>query len=376
MIDEQEASQLIHSARTQRSGAARRGQQRSVRVGFSIIVLWACAVLATGQTDRVLDNLAAAFTMMFGSFVAGSTPQGGGAVAFPVFTKLLGVSEADARTFSLSIQAIGMGSAALIIVLTGRKVDHAALRLTVPASIGGFLAGSLLFTTFVPPAAYLKVAFTLVVVAAGAATWRSRRASVVEQRSAANLNTRVVRHAIILTSILGGAASALFGSGADVAVYLLLTIVLGVRPSIGVATSVVTMASVSIVGFALALITGQLTPGVGDVHGTDVFGMWLAAVPVVVAGAPLGSWFASRATTDTLSSFIAGLAIIELTSTAVFLEPLRTDPTLAAFAVVGLAGTVMGVSKMMVLRERLACAESPTLRTLRRGDLEMRSLVE
>ena len=53
------------------------------------------------------------------SFVAGSTPHGGGAVAFPVLTKVFGVPAADARTFSLSIQAVGMGTAAVVIMLLG-----------------------------------------------------------------------------------------------------------------------------------------------------------------------------------------------------------------------------------------------------------------
>ena len=53
------------------------------------------------------------FTMIFGSFVAASTPAGGAAVAFPVFTKLLHVNLADARTFGLMIQSVGMTMASI-----------------------------------------------------------------------------------------------------------------------------------------------------------------------------------------------------------------------------------------------------------------------
>ena len=94
-----------------------------------------------------------------GSFVAGSTPQGGGAVAFPVLTKAFGVSAADARTFSLSIQAIGMGTAAIVLLLTGARLDRQALRTTVPSALAGFVAGVLFLAMAGPSGPYLKVGF-------------------------------------------------------------------------------------------------------------------------------------------------------------------------------------------------------------------------
>ena len=47
-------------------------------------------------------------TMIFGSMVAGATPEGGGAIAFPVMTLALGVKPSIARDFSFMIQSIGM----------------------------------------------------------------------------------------------------------------------------------------------------------------------------------------------------------------------------------------------------------------------------
>jgi uncharacterized membrane protein YfcA len=78
--------------------------------------------------------------MVFGSFVAGSTPQGGGAVAFPVFTKVLEVPADVARTFSLSIQAVGMVVASIIIVLAERKIEIKPIVVSGSAGIVGFLA--------------------------------------------------------------------------------------------------------------------------------------------------------------------------------------------------------------------------------------------
>ncbi len=361
---------VIELARARRAEVQRRGRRRSVLLAGAVLVVWAVAVIATGQLDRVSDNAAAALTMVFGSFVAGSTPQGGGAVAFPVFTKLLGVSTTDARTFSLAIQAVGMGTASVVIALTGRTVDRGALRLTIPSAVAGFLLGSMVFSIVAPPSTYLKVLFTLVVVAAGAATWLSRRRALVEHLQFAPLDNNTVRMWLAVAAAAGGVASSLFGSGADVAVYLLLTIVLGVRPSVGVATSVVTMAVVSVIGLVSALATGQLTP-VDVAAGTDVFGMWLAAVPVVVVGAPVGSWFANRVSPAGLARFIAGLAAVELISTVIFLQELRTDTTLAIVAVFGLVLTVAGIHRIMTVRDHIATGRSVTAASIRRLDMEL-----
>ena len=363
------AAAVIEAARRRRAEVHRTGQRRALLVSSGVVVLWTLLVTVGDQWGRVGDNAAAALTMVFGSFVAGSTPQGGGAVAFPVFTKILGVSAPDAATFSLSIQAIGMGSTAAIIALTGRAVDRGSLRLTVPSAIVGFLVGTALFSLVSLPGTYTKLFFTLVVVAAGASTVLSRRRGVVEQLRSAPLADTRTRIAVILVAALGGIASALFGSGADVAVYLLLTIVLGVRPSIGVATSVVTMAAVSIVGLGLSFATGAITPA--PIADTDIFGMWLAAIPVVVIGAPLGSLFASRVSPGVLAGFIAALAGLELASTALFLEELRTDPVVTAFGVAALVATFAGVRTLLALRDRVARDRDPQALSIRRIDFEI-----
>jgi uncharacterized protein len=52
---------------------------------------WLVFVLANDHLGRVADHWRSSLTMAFGSFVAGSTPQGSGSVAFPVFTKVLDI---------------------------------------------------------------------------------------------------------------------------------------------------------------------------------------------------------------------------------------------------------------------------------------------
>lgn len=61
--------------------------------------------------------------MLFGSMVAGGTSMGGGAVAFPVLTKLLEVPPHEAKVFALAIQSVGMTAATLTIIAMQIKMD-------------------------------------------------------------------------------------------------------------------------------------------------------------------------------------------------------------------------------------------------------------
>lgn len=363
--------------------AARRAQtqrrfRQSLMVSGGITMLWLVTVSLTGLWSRVAEHWVAAVTMVFGSFVAGATPQGGGAVAFPVFTKGLSVPTNTARSFSLCIQAVGMTSAALSIIINRRVVEWRA-------AAGGAIAGGLAFVTallllgdrtqaFWPmnlPGEYVKVTFTLIVLAMGVVVIIGNRIPIraVTDRLPP-LNQRL-RLALIVAGLLGGVASALVGSGADVMIYIFVVILFGVSADVGVPTSVVTMAAVSIVGFVtLGLIDGQLwvdldgnnmVIAVGDeplaapaaMREADLFGMWLAAFPIVAWGAPFGAFVASKLSTTALVRLAVVLAASEVISTLIFLEPLRSDLRLQVYAVVGTVVAVGGLAALATHRRRL-----------------------
>ena len=83
-----------------------------------IVFIYSGLLLSQGFIDllnNLTSQLAIALTMAVGSFVAGGTALGGGAVAFPAMTKVLAIEPVTAKTFSLAIQSFGMSAAALTL---------------------------------------------------------------------------------------------------------------------------------------------------------------------------------------------------------------------------------------------------------------------
>lgn len=296
--------------------------------------------------------------MVVGSFVAGSTPQGGGAVAFPVFTKALGISSEVARAFSLAIQTVGMGSAALVILIRRVPVDRFALTLGIPAALVGFFLGlhTLSDTTrpFWPsilPGAYLKVGFTLLVMTTATIVFLGSRVPVREVRSRIRPAGPRQGALVVAATFIGGVASSQLGSGADVFFFLVAAVLLGLEPRVCVPTSVVIMAHVSLAGFLylgvfhgmlnvtvagdqVVAVGGQLLAAPLDAGRNDLLGLWLAGTIAACWTAPLGAAFAAAVSTRVLVGFVAILALLEVITTVLFLPQLLHDPALITFALV------------------------------------------
>lgn len=339
-------------------------------LGWLVYVTW------SGQWARVTGHWRTGLTMVFGSFVAGSTPQGGGAVAFPVFTKVLEIPASVARTFSLSIQATGMVMASLSILLAGRRIDRRAFTYGVCGGAIGFFFGlyalsdpSALWWPSRISAPYVKVSFTIAIAAMAYIVYLcfvqgAKGTEVIGSW------TSQAKATLVGFGIVGGIASALTGSGVDVFLFLFVVLIAGLHPSVGVPTSIVTMAVVSTLGLVmLGLYDGQLSidlDSAGDVVGVggtavdrldatqfDVFGIWLGAAPIVVWGAPLGSWVASKMSTNRLIGFVAAMAVLEVATTIIFLDALHRDIGLIVFSLVGLAISFVLVRLLGANRHRV-----------------------
>ena len=93
------------------SSSSSRHLRRNIGDHFSAVFQWWPAGLA----------------MMIGSFVAGSTPLGGGVIAFPVSVLFLRFTSGESRDISLLIQSVGMNAASYLLVRYKRNLLHEKL---------------------------------------------------------------------------------------------------------------------------------------------------------------------------------------------------------------------------------------------------------
>lgn len=254
-----------------------------------------------------------AVTMVLGSAIAGGTSLGGGAVAFPIFTKILHIPPQDAKIFALAIQSVGMTAASVAICLTGIQVEWRVIRW---GSLGGFLGiflGSGLLAPILPPDV-IKMSFTVLLTSFAITLFALNR-------TARNPNFTIPAWTIreqgivLLAGLLGGIMSGLAGNGIDICLFSVMVLLFRLCEKVATPTSVILMAINALVGFGLQVFVFQ--------DFTDpVRSYWFAAIPVVVVGAPLGAMFCNLLRRETIANILISLIFIELIS-SLLLIPLR-----------------------------------------------------
>jgi uncharacterized membrane protein YfcA len=275
-----------------------------------IIFAWLAWLLYTfPDSKRLLEqNWPISLTMIFGSFIAGATSEGGGAVAFPVFTKLLNISPQDAKIFSLAIQSIGMIAASLTIIMLRIAIPW---RLVFWISLGG-IAGIIFSSLCLAPlfsAALLKVLFTALVSSFALTLfvlgWRSRQYNRI-----ISLDRPQEKVFLLLIGIAGGCMTGLVGNGIDIISFSVMILLFRLSEKIATPTSVILMAINALVGFLIHWLWL-------DQFSDHIQQWWLAAIPVVIIGAPLGAYCCSRLDNKLIAMVLIGLIVIELISTLI-----------------------------------------------------------
>ena len=246
---------------------------------------WLALVYFGGYLQTVLEHWPMAVAMAAGSYVAGSTPMGGGTVGFPVLVLMMDLPATLGRDFSFAIQAVGMTSASIYILSSRQELEWPMLRAALP----GALIGTPLGILFVAPLAsdlFIKLLF--------AAMWCSfgllhlRRINEITSYEGMTPHDKSFDHRVgFIVGFFGGLTIAsITGVGIDMFIYMFLVLWCHADLKIAIPTSVVLMAFTSVVGVTTKLLIGGLQPG--------TFENWLAAAPVVAIGAPFGALVVSK----------------------------------------------------------------------------------
>jgi len=244
---------------------------------------WTALVAVPGNAATALAHWPIALTMLFGSYVAGATPMGGGTVAFPVLVLLFGLPATLGRDFSFAVQSIGMTSAAIFILARRQPLAWDALAGAIAGSAVGLPIGILVVAPAVPALA-IKIVFAVFWATFGllhVIRLDDIVAGAVPSPPAGGQAARF-RAGFVTGLVAGATIVAVTGVGIDMLLYALLVLVYRFDPRIAIPSSVVVMACNSVLGIAIKGLATGIEP--------EVFPNWLAAAPVVALGAPLGAW--------------------------------------------------------------------------------------
>ena len=269
---------------------------------FALILL--CMLFSTFSSIQFLIHQWYYPAMMVaGAFVAGFTPEGGGAVAFPVLNVFLHVDRVLARDFSMMIQSVGMTSASIYILSHKDTVlkDYKPLLVFIPVCFIGFVLGMLLLQNI---HVYLIQAFFLCLSATFVISYylSEHRGTLTQLVVKSNMD-RVCLGIILM---LGGMISSLFGTGADIIVYTLLVTHFGMTAKISTRMSIVLQAAISIMGYSYRAFID---------HGLTNYQIktWLCAYPVVLFMAPFGAYALSRLHVNWMLKAIIVINLFQLT---------------------------------------------------------------
>lgn len=263
-----------------------------------IAVVWSAWLIAMTFMDLwglFADNWFMSVTMAFGSFIAGATSEGGGAVAFPAMTLIFGIEPQVARDFSFMIQSVGMTAASLLIVWMRISVEWRAIIFAGLGGIFGVIIGIEFITQLLTPA-YTKIFFVSFWLSFGVALYWINKNREREILTRINNFSKHEAFLLFMVGIVGGMVSGVTGSGLDIVTFSFLVLAFNLCEKVATPTSVVLMASNAVFGFLWR----------GGVEGTiavEAWNFWWVCVPVVVVGAPLGARFIRNKTRH----FIAGM---------------------------------------------------------------------
>lgn len=275
--------------------------------------IWASYMWVTNNWGLFVDYFYMSLTMVFGSFVAGASSEGGGAVAFPVMTLVFNIHPEVARNFSLAIQSIGMGAATLWIVARRIPIEKTYMKLAMIGGSVGIIAGTYFVAPYLAPA-YSKMLFVSFWLSFGLALFVINHLRHRKTRDELPELNKGQRAELIAIGFIGGILSSILGSGIDICSFAFVTMKYNLSEKVATPTSVILMASNAILGFLLhQFVIGDLVP--------EVYNYWLVCIPVCVLGAPLGALVMSKLKRLHIAFFLYSVILIQFVSAVLILKP-------------------------------------------------------
>lgn len=349
--------------------------------------------ITIGLREDIFNAIATYYPMMLamivGSLIAGSTPLGGGVVAFPVAVLVLGFKPAQGRDFSLLIQSVGMTAASYLILY---KKQH------LVAGTGDYLAKMIIFSAIgliigfeaITVSPYImNIVYTVTVVCVVLILMYQDYAKSKMEPAVGNTDTMLQDPTIdgganqedcsaqekkllskwdiplVLFALCGGLLTSQIGSGADIACYLFGQLVSAFKSQhiVGngnysdnsyTAMSVIVMASMSVFGAILRLTTTQNEAA--QVSSKALLCLF-SCVPIVILGAPMGSLFLTPAYQQRLKYVFYVMGILQL----VVFGVIKIGNDVKSW--VAIAATICVVLGSLLVHAKMVASKSPKSET-------------
>uniref|UniRef100_A0A8R1DL68 Membrane transporter protein n=1 Tax=Caenorhabditis japonica TaxID=281687 RepID=A0A8R1DL68_CAEJA len=235
-------------------------------------------------------------TMIVGALISGMTAEGAGAVAFPVMTLILHLAPSIARDFSLMIQSVGMMAAMVCVVFMKVKFEVRAVIFGILGAIPGFIFGvhyiDPLFSGPQKKMMFVSI-WTAFAFALGLLNAQKKRSTFVKIPEFYGWKALV----LFITGIVGGVFDAFAGSGIDICMFSIVTLLFRVSEKTATPTTMILKGIVSAFGF---WYRGVMMGDISDV----AWKYFTCTIPVVATMAPVGSFLGSHLHRQVIAALI------------------------------------------------------------------------
>lgn len=290
----------------------------------AFLAVWVVLMLGFGLFPEVIRQWRMGVVMILGSMVAGSTPMGGGAVAFPFLVFWLKIPPESARNFSLVIQALGMTSAMIFILCRRVPIKGRLLVWATIGAAGGMAVGTLAVAPHIAPN-FVKLIFACLWMSFAILTI-ARNREFCSLAGSLPIENRDAMRAGLVVGLVGGIIASIIGVGVEMALYTVVVLLYRTDLKIAVPTAVSAMAMASVMGVA-----GHIA--IGDIS-RDVVMKFLAAAPIVIFGAPIGTYIVSVIPRVRTLYVISVLCVLQFVWTMYSLERTKAEWTFVAIAII------------------------------------------
>ncbi|VDL80897.1 unnamed protein product [Nippostrongylus brasiliensis] len=259
-------------------------------------------------------------TMALGSFVGGMTSEGSGAVAFPVMTLALHINPQIARDFSIMIQSCGMTSALMCVIFMKVKFEHRAVILGTIGAIPGFIIGvHFVDPLFTGPQKKMLFVSIWTAFAIALAILNSQKRTTYKEIPDFCFYKGFI---LVVTGFVGGVFDAFAGSGIDICIFAIVTLLFRVTEKTVTPTTVVLKGINAVFGFFYRAAM------MGDISAM-AWTYFSLSVPVSATVGPLGSFLGSHLHRQVVAAAVYILEAIAL------IGFLLTKPTWQLIAIGG-----------------------------------------